>query len=137
MQKFILYEKHKIVRSRDAAMTIDQSDALLNGKRMRVLSTDINGTVSSKTVLIFEQVGNVVSARYRGGSIVDGYLMGLIEATILRFRYVQVDTGGNLDAGVSTGEIERLADGRLRLIEHFEWSTRNGKGTNIFEELPS
>jgi len=41
----------------------------LNGRRMRVMSTDTNGVVSSDTILVFEQTGNVVSARYRGGSI--------------------------------------------------------------------
>jgi hypothetical protein len=104
---------------------------------MRVLSTGANGIISGDTILVFEQTGKVVSARYRGGSIVDGYLIGLCEATTLRFRYVQVDELGNLDAGVSTGAIERLADGRLRLVEQFQWLTRLGEGTNIFEEILS
>jgi hypothetical protein len=107
-----------------------------NGRRMRVMSTDATGVVSGDTILVFEQIGKVVSARYRGGSIVDGYLIGLCEADTLQFRYVQVDDQGNLDAGVSTGEIEWLADGRLRLIERFQWLTRVGQGTNIFEEIP-
>jgi len=109
----------------------------LNGRRMRVMSTDTNGVVSSDTILVFEQTGNVVSARYRGGSIIDGYLIGVRESTSLRFRYVQVDERGNLDAGVSTGTIELLPDGRLRLIEQFQWLTRPEAGTNIFEEILS
>ena len=105
------------------------------GRRMRVRATDAVGVVSDETVLVFEQAGQVVSARYRGGSIVDGYLIGLLQENILSFRYVQADKNGRLDAGVSTGTIEILADGRLRLIEEFEWITRNGKGTNVFEEM--
>ena len=104
---------------------------------MRVMSTDTNGVVSSDTILVFEQTGNVVSARYRGGSIIDGYLIGVRESTSLRFRYVQVDERGNLDAGVSTGTIELLPDGRLRLIEQFQWLTRPEAETNIFEEILS
>ncbi|HMH16385.1 MAG TPA: hypothetical protein VK578_25020 [Edaphobacter sp.] len=106
-----------------------------NGRRMRVMSTDATGVVSSDTILVFEQIGKVVSARYRGGSIVDGYLIGLVDGDTLQFRYVQVDDQGNLDAGVSTGTIECMADGRLRLIERFRWLTRPGEGTNVFEEI--
>jgi hypothetical protein len=107
----------------------------LSGRRMCAVSTGANGVVSSDTILVFEQTGNVVSARYRGGTVVDGYLIGLRHAATLQFRYVQADVHGNLDAGVSTGTIERLPDGRLRLIEQFQWLTRPGRGTNIFEEI--
>ncbi len=50
-----------------------------NGRRMCTASTASTGVVSSDTVLVFEQVGDVVSARYRGGSIVDGYLIGHLD----------------------------------------------------------
>ena len=107
-----------------------------NGIRMRTASTATSGVVSGDTILVFEQTGDVVSARYRGGAIIDGYLIGRLEGATLKFRYVQADTGGNLDAGVSTGMIERIGDGRLRLTEHFQWLTRPESGTNVFEEIP-
>jgi hypothetical protein len=112
------------------------TDLDFNGRRMRVTATDTSGVVSNETILIFEQIGKVVSARYRGGAIVDGYLIGLYDAPTLQFRYVQADIHGNLDIGVSTGTIERLPDGRFRLIEQYQWLTRTGHGTNIFEEIP-
>lgn len=31
----------------------------------------------------------------------------------------------------------RLRDGRVRILEHFEWTTRTGRGTNVFDELVS
>ena len=42
---------------------------------------------------------------------------------------------GNVDAGVSEGTVERTSDGRLRLVEHFQWITRPESGVNIFEEI--
>lgn len=108
-----------------------------SGRRMRPTSADASGVVSNETILVFQLIGNVVSARYRGGPVVDGNLVGLLEAATLQFRYVQADIHGNLDAGVSTGIIEHLSDGRLRLIEHFQWLTRPGCGTNVFEEVLS
>jgi hypothetical protein len=44
---------------------------------------------------------------------------------------------GRLDAGVSEGVLDRLADGRLRLVEHYQWLTRPEHGTNTFEEIRS
>ena len=107
----------------------------LDGVRMAGASTAGCGVVSAQTVFTFEQTGNVVSARYRGGDIIDGYLIGQLSGANLHFRYVQADRNGALDAGVSDCALERLSDGRLRLVEHFEWLTRAGSGTNVFEEL--
>jgi hypothetical protein len=109
----------------------------LSGRRMRTTSTDSSGVVSAETLLAFEQTGDVVSARYRGGAIIDGYLVGKLDATgaSLHFCYVQVDLDGNVDAGSSTGTIEQMEDGRLRLTEAFQWFTRAERGINIFEEI--
>lgn len=109
----------------------------LHGVRMTGASTDGCGVVSAHTVFTFEQEGDVVSARYRGGDIVDGYLIGQLFGAALHFRYVQADRNGSLDAGASYGALERISDGRLRLVERFQWTTREGGGTNVFEEIIS
>ncbi|MGB6486279.1 MAG: hypothetical protein WBE91_05295 [Steroidobacteraceae bacterium] len=109
----------------------------LDGVRMTVSNSGAHSVVNASTVLTFEQQGNVVSARYRGGEIVDGYLIGHLEGWSLLFRYVQADLSGRLDAGVSQGELDRLPDGRLRLVEHYQWLTRPERGTNTFEEIRS
>jgi|SRR5450631_4613 len=106
----------------------------LNGVRMRVSVTAETGVVSSETELVFEQIGSVVSARYRGGSVVDGYLIGHLEEMTFHFRYIQADIAGRIDAGTSVGRFERLIDERLRLTEEFQWTTRPNGGTNVFEE---
>ena len=107
----------------------------LNGVRMTVANADPDSVVNASTVVTFEQQGNVVSARYRGGEVVDGYLIGHLEGRLFSFRYVQADRSGRLDAGVSDGVLDRLADGRLRLVEHYQWLTRPERGTNTFEEI--
>ncbi|HEV2270276.1 MAG TPA: hypothetical protein VGR92_12515 [Steroidobacteraceae bacterium] len=102
---------------------------------MTVSNAGVNSVVNAHTTLTFEQQGNVVSARYCGGEVVDGYLIGHLAGWSLHFRYVQADRSGRLDAGVSEGVFDRLADGRLRLVEHYQWLTREERGTNWFEEL--
>jgi hypothetical protein len=44
----------------------------LDGMRMTVSNSGAHSAVNASTVLTFEQQGNVVLARYRGGEIVDG-----------------------------------------------------------------
>jgi hypothetical protein len=110
----------------------------LGGVIMRTVSGDAAGVVSADTELVFEQEGDTFSSRYRGGKVIDGYLIGrLLADGSLEFRYVQADTDGNLDAGHSTGFLARLPDGRLRLTENFQWTTRPQRGQNVFEEVGS
>jgi len=109
----------------------------LNGKQMRVVSTAEVGVVNAETLFTFTQEGSVVSAHYSGGKVRLGHLVGIISSGILHFRYAQLDTEGRLDGGYSTCEISRTSDGRIRLLEHFQWESREGSGTNVFEEVPT
>ena len=81
----------------DAPATYAQSGQVgvdLNGIQMTTAKSDLGGAVTAETVFHFEQAGNVVSARYRGGPIVDGYLIGHLDGYALQFRYVQADRAG-------------------------------------------
>jgi hypothetical protein len=53
----------------------------------------------------------------------------------LEWRYAQVGGSGALDGGHALCELELLADGRMRLIEHFSWESRSGTGTNVLEQV--
>ncbi len=107
----------------------------LDGIRMRVVSTASGGEVSSETLFTFGQEGAVVSAHYVGGTVRLGYLVGNLTQGHLRFRYAQVDGEGRVDGGHSICDLQRLPDGRIRLLEHFERESRDGSGTNVLEEV--
>ena len=108
----------------------------LDGLTMFVTSTADTGVVSGESRLDFTQRGGRVSARYAGGRVARGWLVGWCDDHTLRFRYVQREDGAKIHAGQSVCDLEQLPDGRLRIIEHFVWSTRDGSGINVFEELP-
>lgn len=91
--------------------------------------------MSSETRLALVQRGAKVLGRYRGGTILRGYLVGTLTGSVLRFRYTQRELAGIIHAGRSVCELERLSDGRLRLHEPFTWVTRAGSGTNIFDQV--
>jgi hypothetical protein len=107
----------------------------LNGVRMHVSATAEHGVVGSDTVLHFVQKGSRVFGKYAGGAIERGCLVGTLSGAELVFRYVQLETSREVHAGRSVCAVSYAAQGRLRIVEHFEWSTREGAGTNVFDQL--
>jgi len=107
----------------------------LDGRLMYVSSTATRGVVGSDTRLSFVQRGSRVLGRYRGGSVKRGCLVGSVTGATLRFRYVQSEASGELHAGRSVCELLQREGGRIRVLEHFRWSTRDGEGTNVFDEV--
>jgi hypothetical protein len=102
---------------------------------MYVSSTADQGVVGAGTRLRFTQKGARVMGRYSGGAISRGCLVGTLSGSDLVFRYAQVEACGEIHGGRSVCEVERRADHRLRIVEHFAWSTRAGSGINVFEEI--
>lgn len=108
----------------------------LDGVRMFVSSRAATGVVGSDTHLHFTQRGSRVAARYAGGSVARGWLVGTIAGSELVFRYLQREKSGETHGGSSVCHVERRLDGRLRVTEHFTWSSRPGCGVNVFDEVP-
>ena len=106
----------------------------LNGLTMFVSSTAAGGVVSSGTHLHFSQRGTRVFARYSGGTVARGWLVGRWTDGQLTFRYAQCEGGTAIHGGRSVCDVQHL-DGRTRIIEHFTWTTRAGSGTNVFDEV--
>jgi hypothetical protein len=108
----------------------------LDGLRMFASSTATTGVVGADTRLLFSQRGNRVVARYSGGHVARGWLIGRWREDQLIFRYAQREVANEIHGGRSVCDVERLDDGRTRIVEHFTWTTRVGSGTNVFDELP-
>jgi hypothetical protein len=107
----------------------------LDGTVMYVSSTDDRGVVDAKTRLHFTQKGSRVFARYGGGSVTRGCLVGTLSGSKLLFRFTQMEDSGQIHGGRSICEVQCASRTGLRVIEHFTWTTRNGSGTNIFAEI--
>jgi len=107
----------------------------LDGVTMLVSTTDDVGVVDVGTRVAFRQRGDRVLARYGGGRIRRGVLVGGVDGAVLTFRYLQVEDSGEIHGGRSTCDVGTTPDGRLRLVEHFRWTTRDGSGTNVFDEV--
>lgn len=104
--------------------------------KMNVISTAPNGVVNADTIFEFTQEGDLVSAKYAGGKIKSGYLIGNVSDGKLHFCYCQVRTNGMMDHGVLVCGISYEGD-KLMLTEEFEMTAESGQeiGVNIFKEL--
>ncbi|MGQ0834648.1 MAG: hypothetical protein ACT4O5_06935 [Gammaproteobacteria bacterium] len=47
-----------------------------------------------------------------------------------------MESTGEIHGGRSVCDVTRRSDGRLRMVERFTWNTRDGGGTNAFEQVP-
>ena len=130
----VIAEVHKL-RGNERPQPARREKATLNGIRMAAVTTASEGAVKKDTVFEFSETDSVVTATYAGGGIRSGCLAGVRTGHGLFFRYAQVDEGGRVDGGRSQCEVKRLDDGRYRIIEHFQWESRPGSGTNVLDEI--
>jgi hypothetical protein len=114
----------------------------LDGRRFRPVENE-DGDVDASTTFEYhedgsegaDREGNLVWARYSGGSIRLGFLVGLRDGDSLSARYAQVTTEGGTATGHTESRIEVLEDGRVRLHEDWEWDSREGSGASVVEEF--
>lgn len=112
------------------------SSLTLNAKRMRVIAVSSSDGIDRETAFTFWQCGQTVWASYDGGNIAKGFLIGTVSESEVEFDYIQVTRAGRRDKGSSRCTLEQSAETNLlRLTERFEWSSREGSGLNILEEI--
>jgi hypothetical protein len=109
----------------------------LDGRRFVDVTEDRAGDVGADTVFEYhEEPDGVVWARYAGGAVRLGHLVGTRSGDALDFRYAHVTVDGETAAGRCTSTIEALPDGRLRLHEAWAWESKGGSGTSVLESVP-
>lgn len=107
----------------------------LNRRLFRDVTPNHQGHVGEDTLFEYrEDPDGVVHARYGGGSVRLGYLVGTRRGDELEFRYTHVTSDQEIASGRCRSRIELLDDGRLRMHETWEWTSQPGEGTSVIEE---
>ncbi len=107
----------------------------LDRKTFRIVANDGPGAeVNEETIFHFRQSADVAHADYFGGGVHVGKLLGIISGATMVHRYIQVNQRGEVQSGRSTVVIERMPNGKLRLIDSWTWEDGRGSGHCIFEE---
>lgn len=109
----------------------------LNNKTFVNAKNTSNGEVSSETVFHYYQIGERIEATYSGGSITNGYLLGFMTSEkTFTIAYHHLNIMNELRIGECNTEIEIQANGKMKLIEKWQW--RNGDcstGESILVEV--
>jgi hypothetical protein len=92
------------------------------------------GEASAATVFEYHEDEGVVWARYHGGAVRLGFLVGTREGDRIDFRYSQLNESGETANGHCSTSVSVLPDGRLRLSEDWVWESKPGGGTSVVEE---
>ena len=95
-------------------------------------------TPGRAAVADYHQREDLVWAEFAGGEVRRGSLAGTSAADgVLQFAYCMVLTSGESITGVCRSIPEVLADGRIRLTEHWErFGAGADSGISTLEELP-
>ena len=96
---------------------------------------DAQGEANAETTFEYHERDDLIWARYEGGTVRLGYLVGTREGSRLEFRYCHLNASGETSNGRCSTAVSLLSDGRLRLDEDWEWESKAGAGTSVVEEV--
>jgi len=81
--------------------------------------------LNNKTVFHYFQNDNIITAKYKGGAILEGYILGkLTNVSKIELLYHCITKKGELKAGQSFGNISKDSNGKLKL--KMDWNWLNG-----------
>jgi hypothetical protein len=127
---------HRDRANRERISSVAGSDAAsLDGRVFRQAAMDAAGEASVATLFEYHEQNGLVWARYEGGAVRLGFLVGTRQGDRLDFRYSQLNEAGETSNGHCSTTVSTLPDGRLRLDEVWEWESKPGAGTSAVEEV--
>ena len=106
-------------------------------KKFRPVQNSANGETTEETTFEYQQTGNILTSEYKGGHIVKGHLIGLVDENgNIEMRYHQINQKGELMTGICFSTPEIMPNGKIRLHETWEWTSGDcSKGQSIIEEV--
>ncbi|HLF07062.1 MAG TPA: hypothetical protein VI893_07840 [Thermoplasmata archaeon] len=108
----------------------------LNGKKFRVVRNDGDSPETTEgTIVSFTQKGDLVFAEWSGGLVRTAQLVGVIQENHIRHAYMLINVANEIRAGAGTIEVESKSDGKLRLVESWDWTDPPGRGLCTMEEV--
>jgi hypothetical protein len=109
----------------------------LDGRTFITASNTANGDAGSGTRFEYRQRGARVWATYRGGRVRFGSLVAVGDAQgRLDMRYQHVGADDAVRTGTCLSVPELLPDGRIRLLEEWQWTNGDrSRGRSVIEEI--
>lgn len=110
---------------------------LLNNKKFMNTNNTANGEVSGETIFYYQQVGKQIEATYSGGRIISGHLIGFMTSeSTFTMSYHHINEKNELRVGQCNTEIEIQNNGKIKLIENWQWLNGDcSKGESFLLEI--
>ena len=106
-----------------------------NNKKFQLLENSENGETSPETTFYYKQDKNIVTADYRGGTILYGKIIAILEDDLLNMLYQCITTNEDLKAGKAVAKINN-SNGKLKLSLDWEWlDGSESKGQSEYIEI--
>lgn len=106
-----------------------------DGKVFHLLANTGNGTSNTDTVFHYRQEGDLVTARFAGGSVLHGTIIALHKGDYLDMIYQLVTIDHELRSGKALAAISTTTEGKIQLNLNWEWLTgSDNKGTSAYLE---
>jgi GNAT superfamily N-acetyltransferase len=130
-RKLYYYEMDKSLR------TTSLNNINYNGRTFVTVSNNEYGEVNSDTKFHYHQEEQTVWVEYEGGIIQRGFMIGKAsDDGTLQFTYQHINKKNEIRIGKCEGQPQLLPDGRLRLLESWQWMDKDRKiGQSIVEEI--
>lgn len=108
-----------------------------DNKKFRPVQNSENGETTEETIFEYKQTGNILTSEYKGGQIIKGHLIGLVDENgNIEMRYHQINQKGELMTGVCYSKPELTENGKIKLYENWKWTSGDkSSGKTILEEL--
>lgn len=108
-----------------------------NNRKFSPVENSENGETTAETIFEYKQQGNILTSEYKGGEIISGHLIGLVDDFgNIEMRYHQVNKKGELMTGICSSTPEIMPNGKIRLYEEWRWTSGDmSEGKSILEEL--
>jgi hypothetical protein len=108
-----------------------------NNRKFRSVQNSKNGETTEETIFEYKQIGTILTSEYKGGQIVKGHLIGLVDENgYIEMRYHQINVKGELLTGICYSEPKLTAKGKIRLYEDWKWTSGDmTSGKSILEEI--
>lgn len=111
-------------------------DTNFDKKTFVIVKNDgVDAQLGPGSIFHFSQNGNKISADYMGTKVVKGHLEGEIKNGMLHHHYEQYDKYMKKYTGNAKVKIIIKADGKMQLLDEWEWESQKGKGTCLMEEI--
>ncbi|MEV0200729.1 hypothetical protein [Nonomuraea sp. NPDC050691] len=111
---------------------------LLNGRRFVMVSSTASAVDPEQpTAFRYWESDGVVWGDYDGDTVTLGRFVGSREGDVVTISYVHALKAGGRAGGQSVSRLEREDDGRLRLVEEFQFEGDDTRHVSVCTEVPS